>query len=311
MKNSIGWLAIVFLGVLFLFPAWANSTEEYAEKTGKSCIHCHLDSSGGGELTKSGEEYLEKLLLEKGSESSENDLTAKSPVSKFFRLIIGYLHILTGIFWFGTILYVHLIMKPAYAAHGLPKGEVRLGLISMAIMGITGTLLTVYRVPSLSFFYKTRFGMLLLIKIALFLIMVVTALFVVMILGPRLKKTRNGTPHKRTGKLSIGDLASFDGTGESPSYIAYKTKIYDMTGSEFWKKGVHFGRHKAGEDLSDKLLQAPHNEEKLLGMPVVGELVPSPQIKRPIHEKIFYFLAYLNLAIVLLISLILALWRWW
>jgi hypothetical protein len=39
-----------------------NATEEYADQTGKSCTHCHLDRSGGGELTQAGEKYLEKLL---------------------------------------------------------------------------------------------------------------------------------------------------------------------------------------------------------------------------------------------------------
>ena len=82
-------------------------------------------------------------------------------------------------------LYVHLILKPAYAAHGLPIGEVRVGLVSMVIMGITGTLLTIYRIPSFSVLYQTRFGILLLIKIALFLMMLFTAFFVVLILGPK------------------------------------------------------------------------------------------------------------------------------
>jgi predicted heme/steroid binding protein len=303
-------LTFVFFLVL-LFPSWGISTEEYAEKTGKSCTHCHLDSSGGGELTKSGEEYLEKLLSGKESGLSDTDITIRSPASKLFRLFIGYLPILTGIFWFGTILYVHLILKPAYAAHGPPRGEVRIGLVSMAIMGITGTLLTIYRIPSLSVLYKSRFGILLLFKIALFLMMVFTGCFAVLILGPKLKKTRNKAPGKRKEKLSLNDLSYFDGTEGRPSYIGYKTKIYDMTGSEFWKKGAHFERHKAGEDLSDKIEQAPHDEAKILEMPLVGEQVPSRPIKRSIHERMFYFLAYFNLGVVLLIILILALWQWW
>ena len=310
MKNKIGWLTVVF-SLLLLFPSWGISTEEYAEKTGKSCTHCHLDSSGGGELTKQGEAYLEKLLSGKESELSEADLTTRKLASKLFRLLVGYLHILTGIFWFGTILYVHLILKPAYAAHGLPKGEMRLGLISMAIMGITGTLLTLYRIPSLAFLMKSRFGILLIFKIALFLIMVFTALFVILILGPRLKTTKNKAHGEKGGQSSLSDLSSFDGTEGRPAYIAYNSKIYDITGSEFWEKGVHFRRHKAGGDLTDALGQAPHDEDKVLEMPIVGELVSLQPIKRPFHERAFFFLASLNLVIVLLITLILALWRWW
>lgn len=310
MKNKIGWFTFVIF-LMFLFPSSGISTEEYAEKTGKSCTHCHLDSSGGTELTKPGKEYLEKLLSAETGGLSDVDITTRTSASRLFRLFIGYLHILTGIFWFGTILYVHLILKPAYAAHGLPKGEVRLGLVSMAIIGITGTLLTIYRIPSLSALYKSRFGILLIFKIALFFMMVFTALFVVFVLGPKLKKTRNKAPGEWEGKPSLNDLSDFDGTEGRPSYIAYNSKIYDMTGSDFWKKGVHFGRHKAGEDLSDKLEQSPHDETKILQMPVVGEFVPSHQIKRPIQERVFYFLAYFNLGIVLLIIVILALWRWW
>ena len=112
------------------------------------------------------------LLSEEESGLRGTDISTRSSAARLSRLFIGYLHILTGIFWFGTILYVHLILKPAYAAHGPPRGEVRVGLVSMAIMGITGTLLTVYRIPSLSVLYKSRFGILLLFKIALFLMMV-------------------------------------------------------------------------------------------------------------------------------------------
>jgi predicted heme/steroid binding protein/uncharacterized membrane protein len=310
MKNKIAWLTFVFF-LLFLFPYLGLSTEEYAEKTGKSCTHCHMGSSGGSELTKQGEEYLEMLLSEEEGGLRDTDISTRSSASRFFRLFIGYLHILTGIFWFGTILYVHLILKPAYAAHGLPRREVRVGLVSMAIMGITGALLTIYRIPSLSVLYKSRFGILLIFKIALFLIMVFTALCVVLILGPKLKKKQNKAPGKQRGLLSLSDLSYFDGIEGRPAYIAYNSKIYDITGSELWKKGVHFGRHKAGGDLTDSLGQAPHDEDKLLEMPIIGELVSPQPIKRPIHEKTFFFLAYLNLAIVLLITLILALWRWW
>lgn len=49
----------LFIMILFLNPFYAKSTDEYAEKTGLSCEHCHIGSSGGGDLTEAGEEYLE------------------------------------------------------------------------------------------------------------------------------------------------------------------------------------------------------------------------------------------------------------
>jgi predicted heme/steroid binding protein len=309
MIRKINGIVFLYFFVMVLFSSLGNTTEEYAEKTGKSCAACHLDSSGGGELTKAGEDYRAQLMSEDETGQSQAEMTSKSSASKLIRLLVGFIHIITGIFWFGTILYVHLILKPAYAAHGLPKGEVKLGLFSMVIMGISGILLTLYRIPSLSILYETRFGVLLLIKIALFLMMVFTALFVVLILGPKLKAADHST-HKK-GKLSISDLKYFDGTRGRAGYIGYKNRIYDMSASEFWTNGVHFERHKAGEDLSDMLNQAPHDEEKVLKMPFAGELALSKKDGKPLKVKVFYFLAYFNLAIVLLITLVLALWRWW
>jgi len=65
------------------------------------------------------------------------------------RLVVGYLHMLAAIIWFGTIMYVHILLKPAYASKGLPKGELRLGWLSMIVLLVTGTLLTIARMPNL------------------------------------------------------------------------------------------------------------------------------------------------------------------
>jgi len=47
-------------------------------------------------------------------------------------------------------------------------------------------------------------------------------------------------------------------------------------------------------------------------MPAVAELIPTEtKIEKPAYEKVFYFMAYLNLIFVFLITLIIALWRWW
>ncbi|NIQ96472.1 MAG: cytochrome B5, partial [Desulfuromonadales bacterium] len=92
---------------------------------GQECSVCHLDPAGGGELTPAGVGYAYSL-----GTVAVPDSTDKPIPGKLFRLLVGYLHILFAFFWFGTILYVHLILKPAYASRGLPRGEVRLGLAS-------------------------------------------------------------------------------------------------------------------------------------------------------------------------------------
>jgi predicted heme/steroid binding protein len=141
--------------------------------------------------------------------------------------------------------------------------------------------------------------------------MVSTALYVVIFLGPKLKKSSQARPKKQEGEIALADLGNFDGVEERSAYIAYNGKIYDMTESDLWKNGLHVKRHKAGEDLTDMLKQAPHGEEKVLEMPLVGELDLSKKDEKPLQVKVFYFLAYFNLGAVFLITLILALWQWW
>jgi predicted heme/steroid binding protein/uncharacterized membrane protein len=298
--------------LLLIFSSLGSATEEMAEKTGKSCAFCHLDPSGGGELTEAGNNYLKKLARE-GDETQKEVLQAgRRKASDFIRLFAGYLHILTAIFWFGTILYVHIILKPSYAAHGLPKGEVRLGLLSIITMAVTGAILSIYRITSLSILFKTRFGILLIIKVSLFLIMAGTAIYVVLFIGPKLKKKKEAKHLEPRGDMTIDDLILFNGTEDRATYFAYKGKIYDASKSEHWKKGIHFSKHSAGVDLTDMLKQAPHGEEKVTAMSPIGKLIlTQAEKKRSRPKRIFYFMAYMNLILVFLITLILALWRWW
>jgi predicted heme/steroid binding protein/uncharacterized membrane protein len=310
MKTGRSFILIASLLAL-LSISRAYATVEIAEETGKSCAHCHLDPSGGGELTKAGKGYLQKMT--QGEDEKQRELFKPGKkILGIIRLITGYLHILTAIFWFGTILYVHIILKPSYAAHGLPQDEVRLGLVSPVIIAVTGTILSYFRVTSLSILWETRFGVLLIIKVILFLIMAGSALYVVLFIGPRLKRK------KETGKvgpkesLSTHELLSFDGSDGRAAYIAYKGQIFDMSQSKFWKNGSHFGRHKAGADLTDMLKKAPHGDEKIFEMPQVGKLsVGEVRKLQPRYEKIFYILAAMNLILVFAVTLILALWRFW
>jgi len=257
-------------------------------------------------LTKVGEDFRENL-------STKGLYRSLQPFQKVFRLIIGYLHMLTAIAWFGTILYVHILLKPSYAAKGLPKGELILGWLGIIILSITGVLLTIARIPSWEMFYTTRFGILLSIKIILFMIMVTTAAIVTFVIGPKIKKQRNQILTQPKKRMTLQDLSHFDGSENRPSYIAYKAKVYDVNSSSLWKGGTHFKKHRAGSDLTDLLKTAPHEEDKVLRMPMVAELVSSEEVKveKRLHEKVFYFMAYMNLVFVFLITFIIALWRWW
>ncbi|MDD2542721.1 MAG: cytochrome b5 domain-containing protein [Desulfuromonadaceae bacterium] len=299
-----------FIGVFLLLsfmlamPQLAGATEEYAKQTGQSCSVCHLDPHGGGELTPAGKSFAE-------SRHAKTANPEKGIFVRGFRLVIGYIHFLTGIFWFGTILYVHLILKPAYAASGLPRGEQRVGVISMIVMGITGSILTYYRISSFDSLFHTHFGILLFIKICLYLVMVLSAIFVISVIGPKLKaKKKEPALSAAANELTLEDLAACDGHDGRPAYFAFEGKIYDATQSSLWKQGVHMGRHNAGNDLTKALNDAPHGREKVTAMTPVGELVADSLRKAPLHERVFFFMAHMNLTIVFIIVLILALWRW-
>ncbi len=60
--------------------------------------------------------------------------------------------------------------------------------------------------------------------------------------------------------ISEEELRVNDGQDGRPAYIAYKGKVYDVSQSRLWRKGAHARRHQAGNDLSDDLAAAPHDE---------------------------------------------------
>jgi predicted heme/steroid binding protein len=219
-----------------------------------------------------------------------------------------FVHIVTAFLWFGTILYVHLILKPAYAAKGLPRSELRLGWTGIVSMAVTGSILTLLRIDSWHALWHTRFGVLLSVKIGLFLFMAATALLVTFVIGPRLGKPRGHKPHPGRGEFTPEDLELFDGREGRRSFIAVGGRVHDLTDSGKWPAGSHFQRHAAGNDLTAALAQAPHGEEKLASFPVVGTLVASVD-RRPPHERGFFFMAYLNLGIVVGVLLVITLWH--
>jgi predicted heme/steroid binding protein len=291
--------------LILVCPLAAFATEEYAKETGRACAICHVDPAGGGELTKAGQEFAH-------TRTASVSKPILSGAARFVRFAVGYMHLITAFLWFGTILYVHLVLKPAYASSGLPRGEMRVGIASMVVMGITGIILTRFRIGSPELLFQSRFGILLLVKIAFYLVMVISAAFVIIVIGPRLKRKRGeGGLLVSSGNMSAEELALCDGKEGRPALFAYQGAIYDAGTSRFWKQGSHMGRHQAGGDLTEVLAQAPHGAELVTKLPVVGHLVLGGPRTAPLRERVFFFMAYMNLVIVFLVVLILALWRWW
>jgi len=73
-------------------------------------------------------------------------------------------------------------------------------------------------------------------------------------------------------QFTRAELACFDGH-DGVAYVACNGKVYDVSASFMWKKGRHWVRHQAGQDLTDALRDAPHGEQLLERFPLVGELL--------------------------------------
>ncbi len=74
-------------------------------------------------------------------------------------------------------------------------------------------------------------------------------------------------------KLNKQELSKYNGKNGAPAYIAYHGRIYDVSESFLWKNGKHQVFHSAGEDLTEALKDAPHGQDMLERVPLIGILV--------------------------------------
>ena len=73
-------------------------------------------------------------------------------------------------------------------------------------------------------------------------------------------------------EFDANDLAQYNGENGQPVYVAYKGKVYDISDSKLWRKGLHMKRHHAGRDLTTDIQGAPHEPDVLERFPQVGTL---------------------------------------
>jgi predicted heme/steroid binding protein len=66
-------------------------------------------------------------------------------------------------------------------------------------------------------------------------------------------------------------LALRNGQDRPEIWVAYHGKIYDVSASRLWKKGMHY-EHWAGQDLTEELKDAPHTEKVFEKFEQVGVL---------------------------------------
>jgi predicted heme/steroid binding protein/uncharacterized membrane protein len=95
-------------------------------------------------------------------------------------------------------------------------------------------------------------------------------------------------------EMTSEELLSFNGKDGKPVYIAFQGKVYDVSKSPLWSKGLHMNRHPSGGDLTGAISAAPHGTEVLERYPQVGvlkkgapaELKHLPSILQTLLQKI-------------------------
>jgi len=73
-------------------------------------------------------------------------------------------------------------------------------------------------------------------------------------------------------EIAPEELSSFTGKDGNPAYVGLQGKVYDVTQSPLWPKGLHMKRHSAGKDLTAEISAAPHGPEVLDRYSQVGIL---------------------------------------
>lgn len=282
--------AIVVIAVLVLLclPDALVARPEFAAETGLSCDACHRDGADAGPLTELGRQFRDAgNALPAGAELST--------AGRWFRGLVHYLHLVGAVVWFGSIVYIHLFVTPRRLIRGLPRGEVKLGWTSIAVMAVTGTLLTIWRIGSLNELWTTTFGIVLLLKLAAFAALVVIAAFVT----ARLDRRMRDAAKERCGVGGCGRVR-----------FAYRGVLYDVTESALWKDGVHAGRHHGGSDLTHAMADAPHGPEVLDRVETVGSVPAGTSPEFPAPARTFVRLAYLNLGLVAFVLFCVSYWSW-
>ena len=77
----------------------------------------------------------------------------------------------------------------------------------------------------------------------------------------------------RMKEFTEEELKKFDGKDGRPAYTAYDGKVYDATGNHEFRNGLHSGIHPCGVDLTDEMLDAPHGDDVMDRLPVIGRLL--------------------------------------
>jgi predicted heme/steroid binding protein len=290
----------------------ASATVDHARKTGQSCATCHTSPEGGGELSATGRAYARSGYQWPVPQGTE--LYTPSRLAKILKLAVGFVHAVVAVIWFGSIFYIHIVVKPQRLTTGVPRVEGIIGWVSIALITLTGIALTLFRYLEVGSVFTGTFGTVFVIKLVQFGIMVVLALIATLVLTRRMRRPRvfYSGPASPPDGITAETLDSYDGRDGQRAVIAVEGKLYDVTDSRLWPDGVHLKRHPAGQDLTEALHGAPHGAEVLIKVPMIGNLVGLAQAptgrRRP--QRTFVAFTYANLALVFGILFCVGWWKW-
>ena len=82
----------------------------------------------------------------------------------------------------------------------------------------------------------------------------------------------NSNPLKILPSYTKAQLALRNGQDKPQIWIALNGLIYEVSSSRLWRDGKHY-EHWAGQDLTDELADAPHNENVFDKFDPIGKLI--------------------------------------
>ena len=328
-----GLLALGVIGLMsLLYAGPAGATSQYAAQTGKPCSYCHV-SGGGSPLTPAGQAFRAAgyqlpptsgtttrttvpggtsvsttpgggtggSATGGGSSGGQGTSVGPRPLVQLpwlVRDLLLWFHLVGVVAWLGAIIFVHVIQTPRVAGRGIPRHYLQLAWPSIGAIAVSGTLLTLNDITSFSQLTDSRWGVLLLVKVFIFLVLVSVAALATFVLSPRLRRQADTADD---GFTTVHERAKTAGLVT----VSYEGVVYDLSASRIWRTGRHGRRHDAWTDLSGQIAEAPHGPEVLERFPVLHGAV---QQVFPV-QRVFVVFAYGNLALVLLVLLVVAFWR--
>jgi predicted heme/steroid binding protein len=306
-----GGISLILAALLFLWPGTGEAMPPFAKATGQSCSHCHISPFGGGPLTPAGETFLRNMQ------------SANPPIDPYLLITTGQrlthmaaylIHILFGVAWVGLFLYLFLPYALRQRAFPTPpRGYLRQMWYGAAVIVVAGPFLAAMKAQFVPGLFRSRFGFLLIMKILAVLLLLVATVFVTWYLmvysSRRYRSLSERIDRGEDFQMTGDDLTLFTGRGKRRALVAVKGNLFEMTGRDLWRHGIHPGGHHAGQDLTDSFRDAPHGPEVLDRVRRVGRITEETTVKNRV-TRWFFRAIFTGTAACLVILAVVALWRW-